>query len=302
LAPASGGGTTNYLRADGTWAAPPGTGGVSFANPTASVGLTAVNGVSTNAMRADAAPALDVAIAPTWTGQHIFNGKVGVGGVTPTADLHLGAGTATANTAPLKFTSGTNLTTPETGAVEYDGSLFFGTPAGTARALNMHSYFYRKNTSTSLNNVTGAQSWLGLSSGVTLQANTIYWFAGEFQLTTTTTNSHTESHGFALTTATVTNIGYSVFRAQNSTTANQAHKNWFSAATSTAVTTAISTTQNARYRVEGTIAIGTGGQVNPQISFGTNGPGAGSTIGLGAWIVFMPIGATGGNVSIGTWS
>jgi hypothetical protein len=27
LAPASGGGTSNYLRADGTWAAPPGTGG-----------------------------------------------------------------------------------------------------------------------------------------------------------------------------------------------------------------------------------------------------------------------------------
>lgn len=31
VAPASGGGTTNYLRADGTWAAPPGTGGASNA-------------------------------------------------------------------------------------------------------------------------------------------------------------------------------------------------------------------------------------------------------------------------------
>ena len=143
LAPSSGGGTSNYLRADGTWATPPGTGGVSFANPTASVGLTAVNGVATSAMRSDAAPALDVAITPTWTGQHIFSAAVGMGGVTPTADLHLGAGTATANTAPLKFTSGTNLTTAEAGAVEYDGSLLYMTPSGTARALSPTQYFYR---------------------------------------------------------------------------------------------------------------------------------------------------------------
>jgi hypothetical protein len=33
----------------------------------------------------------------------------------------LKAGTATAGTAPLKFTAGTNLTTPEAGAAEFDG-------------------------------------------------------------------------------------------------------------------------------------------------------------------------------------
>lgn len=44
-----------------------------FANPSASVGLTAVNGVATTAMRSDAAPALSQAIAPTWTGTHIFS-------------------------------------------------------------------------------------------------------------------------------------------------------------------------------------------------------------------------------------
>jgi len=41
------------------------------------------------------------------------------------------AGTATAGTSPLKFTSGTNLTTAEAGAVEYNGTNFFVTP-GTA--------------------------------------------------------------------------------------------------------------------------------------------------------------------------
>ncbi len=43
------------------------------ANPTALVGLTAVNGVSANYIRADGAPALDQSIAPSWTGKHIWN-------------------------------------------------------------------------------------------------------------------------------------------------------------------------------------------------------------------------------------
>ena len=47
------------------------------------------------------------------------SGRVGIGLTGPTAVLHLKAGTATANTAPLKFNSGTLLTTAEAGAVEF---------------------------------------------------------------------------------------------------------------------------------------------------------------------------------------
>jgi hypothetical protein len=56
---------------------PPGS--AAFANPTATVGLAAVNGVSAFAMRSDAAPALDQGIAPTWTGAHTFTNGNGVG-------------------------------------------------------------------------------------------------------------------------------------------------------------------------------------------------------------------------------
>lgn len=56
------------------------------------------------------------------------------GTTTPTAKAHLGAGTATANTAPLKFTSGTLLTTAEAGAVEFLTDKFYGTiTTGAAR-------------------------------------------------------------------------------------------------------------------------------------------------------------------------
>jgi hypothetical protein len=63
-------------------------------------------------------------------------GMVGVGlttGTTPTAVLHLKAGAAAASGAPLKFTSGTNLTAAEAGAVEYDGTNFFVTNSTATR-------------------------------------------------------------------------------------------------------------------------------------------------------------------------
>lgn len=43
------------------------------ANPSASVGLTAVNGSATTYMRSDAAPALAQSITPTWTGVHTWS-------------------------------------------------------------------------------------------------------------------------------------------------------------------------------------------------------------------------------------
>jgi hypothetical protein len=57
-----------------------------------------------------------------------FNEPLRIGNYTsPTAWLHLAAGTATASTAPLKFTSGTLLTTPEPGAIEFLTDNYYAT-------------------------------------------------------------------------------------------------------------------------------------------------------------------------------
>jgi hypothetical protein len=74
-------------------------------------------------------------------GDNYFNSSAGTTGRTgfqrirtPTAWVHIGAGAAAASSAPLKFTGGTVLTTPEAGAMEYSnaGQLFF-TPATGVR-------------------------------------------------------------------------------------------------------------------------------------------------------------------------
>lgn len=62
-------------------------------------------------------------------------GKVSIGlavGI-PTAILQLPGGTASAGSAPIKINSGTNLTTAEAGAIEYDGTNFSATNSTATR-------------------------------------------------------------------------------------------------------------------------------------------------------------------------
>jgi hypothetical protein len=61
------------------------------------------------------------------------NGNVGIKNVTPSAQLHLPAGVNSVGKAPLKFTAGTNLTTPEVGAMEFDGTNLFYSVTGPSR-------------------------------------------------------------------------------------------------------------------------------------------------------------------------
>jgi len=84
-----------------------------FANPTGTSGLTAINGVLTTAMRSDAAPAISQTIAPTWSGLHIFTGGITTTGATTLSfgadataqTINLGTGAA-AKTIAIGSTNG----------------------------------------------------------------------------------------------------------------------------------------------------------------------------------------------------
>ncbi len=64
------------------------------------------------------------------------NGNVGLSVADPTASLHLRSSDGSANTAPLKLTEGTILSTPEKGAIEFANShLYFTSTTSTREQL-----------------------------------------------------------------------------------------------------------------------------------------------------------------------
>lgn len=66
--------TGSYLKSGGVGVAPSYATVASLgADPTGTIGLTAVNGSASTFTRSDAAPALSQSISPTWTGDHVFN-------------------------------------------------------------------------------------------------------------------------------------------------------------------------------------------------------------------------------------
>lgn len=65
------------------------------------------------------------------------NVGIGLGATAPTARLNLPAGTATAGSAPLKLTAGTNLTTPENGTFEFDGTNLYFTVGGVRKTVTL---------------------------------------------------------------------------------------------------------------------------------------------------------------------
>lgn len=80
------------------------------ANPSASVGLTAVNGSANTFLRSDGAPLLSQSIVPTWTGLHIFNGGLNFTNATGTSNTST-ISAFSANFQELRVVSSTITTT-----------------------------------------------------------------------------------------------------------------------------------------------------------------------------------------------
>jgi hypothetical protein len=220
------------------------------------------------------------------------------------SSITLAAGTATAGTAPLYLTSGTNLTTATAGATEYDGKVEYFTPQGTQRGVVPASQFFALDSALAGANGTSAQNILGV--GCTVSASTYYEFEGVFNFSKA---AGTTSHTFGLLfggTATLNKIGYQITGDSSTVSFTSGFGTRFGVApqVATAITAYSGLTSAAQFLifyVRGIVSINAGGTFTPQYILGTAPGGAYSTA-AGSFFRIAPIGASGANVSVGTWA
>ncbi len=229
------------------------------------------------------------------------DGNIGIGQGAPTAFLHLKAGVATANVgAPIKLTSGTNLTTAEAGAVEYDGKVFYSTPVASARGISPSTmYSIVPSGGFALSTAAGVQSCFPTSGDVwTLAGTTTYAFEGFYHIQKAT-NSVSVAMAFALG-GSITSIKYTAW-AQNvavNTTGATVAATYVDRVATTIVNAA--STAHTQIHFSGIIRTNAAGTVTPQIDF--SGTAAGTpTMMQDSYIMFTPIGTntqnTVGNVA-----
>jgi hypothetical protein len=232
----------------------------------------------------------------------------------------LPAGTAT--TAPLTFTSGTNLTTAAAGAVEYDGNAFYATAVASARQQVDAEQFTIASADSATYNNTGLDSASaspvftttmgGSANGaVSLAAGKVYVFEGCYNLTNTGTTAHTWAVLFG-GTATFTASAHQVFGISTTTANTPATGSLTGFGTGTDLTfggsgivaTASSTsaTEQVMIQVTGTLVVNAAGTLIPQLKASAR-PGASGTPGV---VVkrgtFFRIWEMSSSATVGNWS
>lgn len=163
---------------------------------------------------------------------------------------------------------------------------------------------YRTNANIVGLNSTAVQNFIGV--GVTLSANTVYQFEGLLTMFKTAgTTSHSIAFGFG-GTAGINNIHHAGAGSFASTSINDYD---LSAIAYSSATNAIYTITSAQTTaslilsllVRGTVSISTAGTFIPQYQLSA-APGGSYTVPAGSFFSIWPLGAAGGNISIGTWS
>jgi hypothetical protein len=204
-------------------------------------------------------------------------------------------------TAPLKFTSGSNLTTATAGSLEYDGTVFYNTGQASERGVLPTAQLYWLNSGIAGGNDATVRSIFG--AGVTLSANTSYMMDALIYLSRAGgTTSHVIQFSFT-GTATLNNIIYQagVMYSASGAAFDNGNLTQASANVSTTanVTTAITTSVNAPVMLRGSVTTNAGGTFIPNYN-ANRAPGGTYTVNIGSFIKFTPVGTTG-NVSVGPW-
>ena len=195
--------------------------------------------------------------------------------------------------------------TPTAGQVEYNGTILTTTPIVGQRGIVPAEQFFMLNAAVAGANVTTAQSILGLSTGVTLASNTVYEFEMNVALQKTAgVTSHTVAIGFA-GTATFTGIMFNVAVGLNTNPVNIPTTPTYGVLATTASTVLTGSTTSASVYFtsvhKGTFVINAGGTLLPQYALSAAPGGAYSTL-AGSYMRIKPLGVSGANINVGSWS
>jgi hypothetical protein len=216
--------------------------------------------------------------------------------ITGVANMSAIAGTATV--APITLTSGTNLTSASAGNVEYDGTVFYATPATTQRSVIMTEQMIILSATYTLTSQTAAQKLFNATTNgaVSITAGA-YEFECNFALTGL--SAVNGQFGFALGgTATFTQ-GYTsvaTVAATSLATATASVISFSSAANVAIATTGTGTFGTAQ--INGIIRCTVAGTIIPSVSLNT---AAAAVVQTNSFFRLRPIGAS--NVTnTGAWS
>ena len=199
-------------------------------------------------------------------GNGIFSGSVGIATTNPTARLHIGVGTA--GRAPLKFSAGTNLSTPEAGTIEYDGRTFYSTKAAGSRGVIPSEQFVVLSGIHTLGVQTAAQPLFdgdaGPTGGVLYVENGTYFFECAFHLESM--DGGNNSFGFALGgDATITQGWHSLaYKSNTLQTPSSPGITWNTGPNTTLVSNSIG--DNCTAYIKGTVRVTVAGTLIPQVS------------------------------------
>ena len=201
----------------------------------------------------------------------------------------------------------TTLTTPESGALEWDGEVPYFTPQGTQRGVVPGMQYYRLNSGVVGANATSTQNIFGV--GVTLSGSTVYAFDTYYVFSKSAGGtSHTISFGYG-GTATVNNILTNFISSGTGqampvvpVTGTTPTIQYNNTAAFTVTTGAIASAAfSVGFVVRGTVSINAGGTFVPQYQLSA-APGGAYTTQTGSYFLIYPIGAAGTNTSVGTWA
>jgi hypothetical protein len=202
--------------------------------------------------------------------------------------------------APLSFASGNLLTTATAGSIEYDGQGFYGTPSGALRGIIPGMQYFCINSNRSYPVGSGTNSVFGV--GVTLSSGTVYVMEAEMVFSRSASAANIVSFGFG-GTATVNNILYCAECIHSSSTIPLVDSSSSAAFSTTTAMTALMASANFQtvtLWLRGTVSVNAGGTFIPQQS--QNTPTAFYTLQAGSFFSIYPIGASGSNISIGSWA